>query len=133
MKNQPIILFDGVCNLCNGAVNFVIDHDKQQLFLFASLQSEFGQQTLETYQLDKNNFNSFLLLADNKVLIKSSAALTVAKKMGGFWQLAYILMLVPPFIRNFVYDLIAKNRYRWFGQQESCRMPTPELKSRFLG
>ncbi len=133
MQNH-IIVFDGVCNLCNGAVNFVIDHDPNPKFhfYFASLQSNFGQQLLQTHHLDTKQFNSFLLYSNGKLYQKSTAALRVAKILGGWWQVLYAFIIVPHFIRNFIYDLIARNRYRWFGKTESCRMPTPELKSRFL-
>lgn len=127
-----LILFDGVCNLCNGAVNIVIDHDKKNIFRFTSLQSEVGQQILVANNLNASDFNSFILVKNNKILQKSTAALTVAVELGGWWKLLGILFIFPVVFRDFVYDLIAKNRYRWFGKAESCRMPTPELRSKFL-
>lgn len=127
-----LILFDGVCNLCNGAVNFVIDHDDKNIFRFTSLQSEIGQQVLKENGLNTQEFNSFLLVQNDKILQKSTAALTVATQLGGIWKLAAIFLIVPAFIRDMVYDGISKNRYRWFGKTESCRMPTPELKAKFL-
>ena len=132
MKNQPIILFDGVCNLCNGAVQFVIKHDLDGKFLFASLQSTEGQKILQQYRLPVNNFNSFVLLQDEKVYTRSTGALKVAKQLQTPWQLLYAFIIVPEFIRDAVYNLIANKRYQWFGRKDSCMIPTPELKKRFL-
>jgi predicted DCC family thiol-disulfide oxidoreductase YuxK len=127
-----VILFDGVCNLCNAAVNFVIDYDNKNIFRFTSLQSDIGQQLLKANGLNTQEFNSFLLVQNDKILQKSTAALTVAIQLGGIWKLAAIFLIIPAFIRDMVYDYISKNRYRWFGKTESCRMPTPELKAKFL-
>jgi predicted DCC family thiol-disulfide oxidoreductase YuxK len=132
MHSKPIILFDGVCNLCNGAVQFVINHDPHGKFLFASLQSETGQQLLKQYQLPLTEFTSFILLQQNKIYTKSTAALQVAKQITGAWSCLYIFMIVPRFIRDSVYNWIAQNRYRWFGKKDACMIPTPELKERFL-
>lgn len=129
---QPVILFDGVCNLCNSSVQFVIKHDAKKQFLFASLQSNFGQQVLTKYNLSNTIFNSVILLKNEKLYQKSTAALLVAKQLQGAAGWLYLLMIVPGFIRNGVYDIIAKNRYKWFGKQEACWLPTPDLKSRFL-
>jgi predicted DCC family thiol-disulfide oxidoreductase YuxK len=131
-QENPIILFDGVCNLCNSSVQFVLKHDKEKLFRFASLQSEAGQVLLKKYQLPETNFNSFVLIKNSKAFVKSTAALMVAKELKGFIKILYIFIIVPAFIRNAVYNVIAKNRYKWFGKQESCMMPTPDLQSRFL-
>ncbi len=132
MKDEPIILFDGVCNLCNGSVQYVLKHDKKKLFRFASLQSDSGQQLLKKYKLPYNNFNSFVLLQNEKAYLKSTAALMVAKQLRGFTQILYAFIIVPTFIRDAVYNLISKNRYKWFGKKESCMVPTTELQSRFL-
>ncbi len=132
MNQHSIILFDGVCNLCNGAVQFVIKHDKQKHFMFASLQSDAGQQLLKQHQLPQQNFNSFILIENNKAFIKSTAALMVAKQLSGIIKLLYGFIIVPPFIRNSVYNFIAKNRYKWFGKKDTCMMPTQNLTSRFL-
>jgi predicted DCC family thiol-disulfide oxidoreductase YuxK len=129
---QPVILFDGVCNLCNGAVQYVIKHDADKRFLFASLQSQFGQQVLAAHQLSNTNFNSFILLQDGIIYQKSTAALLVAKQLKGAIRLLHWCIIVPSFIRDGVYNIIAKNRYKWFGKQDACWLPTPELKSRFL-
>jgi predicted DCC family thiol-disulfide oxidoreductase YuxK len=132
MHPKPIILFDGICNLCNGAVQFVIRHDPGEIFLFASLQSEAGQQLLKQYNLPATDFGSFTLVQDNKVYTKSTGALKVAKQIKGAWSSLSVFIIVPKFIRDAVYTWIAKNRYRWFGKKDSCMIPTPELKGRFL-
>lgn len=132
MDQHSIILFDGVCNLCNGAVQFVIKHDKQKHFMFASLQSDAGQQLLKQHQLPQQSFNSFILIENNKAFIKSTAALMVAKQLNGIIKLLYGFIILPPFIRNAVYNFIAKNRYKWFGKKDTCMMPTQDLTSRFL-
>lgn len=129
---KDVLLFDGVCNLCNGAVNFIIDHDPKGHFKFAALQSDFGQEKLSELGYDQEEFDSLILLSDNKVYKKSSAALRIAKKLNGLYPLFYAFIIIPPFIRHGVYDIIAKNRYKWFGKRDSCRMPTPELRARFV-
>lgn len=129
---QKILLFDGVCNLCNGSVQFIITRDVKKEFLFASLQSEKGQELLKKFNLPTQDFDSFVLIKNDKYYTKSTAALLVFSSFGGLWSLLKVLLIFPAFIRNLVYTLVAKNRYRWFGKQESCWLPTPELKSRFL-
>lgn len=131
-KPQRLILFDGVCNLCNASVQFVITHDPEQLFTFASLQSETGQALLKEAGLPVADFNSFILAEDGKLYTRSTAALRVARYLSGLWKLLYVFILVPKVIRNWVYDFIAARRYQWFGKQESCWLPTPDLKQRFL-
>ena len=132
MNTHPIILFDGVCNLCNSSVQYVIKHDPNELFRFASLQGNTGQQLLKQYGLSTNDMNSFILIRDNKAYTRSAAALNVAKQLTGFAKLLYGFIIVPPFIRNAVYNLIARNRYKWFGKKDSCMVPTAALRSRFL-
>jgi len=132
MDDKPIILFDGVCNLCNRSVQIVIKHDPQGRFLFASLQSEEGQKLLQQYQLPATNLNSFVLVQNGKSYTKSTGALTVAKQLTGWWQLLYAFIIVPKFIRDWVYTLISNNRYKWFGKKDECMVPTPALKTRFL-
>ncbi len=129
---KPVMLFDGVCNLCNGAVQFIINRDKNAKFMFASLQSDFGQQLLEKHQLNKKDFDSFILLENDVIYKKSAAAIRTFSGLGGIWKLFYVLFIFPAFIRNFVYDFIARNRYRFFGKKDACMIPTPELKARFL-
>jgi predicted DCC family thiol-disulfide oxidoreductase YuxK len=125
-------MFDGVCNLCNSSVNFLIDHDKKNIFKFTALQSEKGQKILEYLNLPKNDFDSFIYIENDKVYKKSSAALKIAKQLGGLYTLAYPLIIIPKPIRDFLYNLIAKNRYKLFGRKDACRVPTPELKQKFL-
>ena len=132
MNSKPIILFDGVCNLCNNSVQFVIKHDKESRFNFAAMQSEAGQLLLKQYGLPQKGFNSFVLVQNEKIFLKSTAALTVAKQLNGPVKLLYGFIIVPAFIRNTVYNFIAKNRYKWFGKKDSCMIPTPALKARFL-
>lgn len=129
---QHIIFFDGVCNLCQQSVQFVLAHDKKGIFSFASLQSSFAEQTLIPYGISTVEMNTFILLENNKIYTRSTAALQVIKKLGGLWPLLYVFIIVPPFIRDAVYKWIARNRYRWFGKQESCWMPREEWKQRFL-
>lgn len=132
MKEHPVILFDGVCNFCNGAINFVLKQDKKGVFRFAPLQSKAGEDLAAQYGLQANDLSSFVLIDDNKVYRKSSAALRVMKKLPWYWSEVQILRIVPLFLRNAIYDFIAENRYKWFGKKESCMVPTPEQRSRFL-
>ncbi|WP_192822372.1 thiol-disulfide oxidoreductase DCC family protein [Rufibacter sp. LB8] len=129
---SAIILFDGVCNLCNGFVQFVIKHDPQGHFRFAVLQSDLGQQILAAHSLPTHEFKSVLLLENGKLYTRSSAALRIVKRLNGGWSFLYALAVIPKFLRDPVYDWVSKNRYRWFGRQESCWLPTPALKARFL-
>ncbi len=130
-NTNPVILFDGVCNLCNSSVLFVIQHDPKKQFRFASLQGDYGQQVLKQFQLPSNSLNSFILLKDNQIYTHSTGALKVAKQLSGAWPLLYAFIIVPPFIRNAVYQFIANNRYKWFGKKESCMVPSPALKALF--
>lgn len=130
--DKHIILFDGICNLCNGFVLFIIRRDKKGIFKFASLQSETGQQMLLRLGLEKNAFKSFVLIHGDKYYLKSTGILKMLRELKGFWRIFYVFILVPRFIRDFVYDMIAKSRYKIFGKQETCMIPTPELQNRFL-
>ena len=132
-KHNQLILFDGVCNLCNSSVNYVIKHDKNNVFLFAPLQGETGKEIIEKFGLDTSQTDSIILFSEEKgIKVKSSAALAIASKLGFPRHLASIFYIVPPFIRNWVYDYVAKNRYKWYGKKDACMIPTPELKSKFL-
>ena len=132
-NNKKLILFDGVCNLCNNSVQFIIKHDKKNKFLFAALQSELGKQIIADFKIDTNKTDSILLYMPTKgVYYKSTAALKIATHLGFPINIMVVFLVIPAFIRNYVYDYIAKNRYKWFGKKESCWIPTPELKSRFL-
>ncbi len=130
---KNIILFDGVCNLCNGLVQFVIKRDKKSIFKFASLQSDFGQQFLQQNNLSATTFNSFIYVRNNTILQKSTAALYVLKDLSTLASVLFVFILIPAFIRNFIYDIVAKNRYKWFGKKDECIVPTPALKEKFLG
>jgi predicted DCC family thiol-disulfide oxidoreductase YuxK len=130
--DQPIVLFDGVCNLCNGAVQFIIRHDKKNIFMFASLQSEVGRKILEQYNFPLDELNSFILIENNKAYTRSTGALRVAKKLNGLWPLLYGFIIIPKLLRDGIYNWVAGNRYKWFGKKDACMIPTPELKARFL-
>ena len=133
MKEHPLILFDGICNFCNSAVNFVIKKDKGAVIHFAPLQSPKGRLYLKQYNYPVNNLNSFVFIENNKVYTKSTAALKVCRHLKGGWPLCYGFIIVPKFIRDGIYSWVAKNRYKWFGVRQECMMPTPEVRSRFVG
>ncbi|RIA09668.1 putative DCC family thiol-disulfide oxidoreductase YuxK [Flavobacteriaceae bacterium MAR_2010_72] len=132
-KHKQLILFDGVCNLCNASVQYIIKHDKNDVFLFAALQSDTGHNIIKEFNVDTGNIDSILLYSDeNGVSYKSTAALKIAAKLGFPRNLLVCFLIVPPFIRNWVYDYIAKNRYKWYGKRDDCMVPTQALKSKFL-
>ncbi len=132
MSQQPIILFDGVCNFCNSAVNFVIKRNAANNILFAPMQSEAGQKILKQYHLPLTDMQSFVFIEHNKVYKKSTAALKVSRYLRCGWPLCYGLIIVPRFIRDGIYNWIAMNRYKWFGIRQECMIPSPEVKARFL-
>jgi len=129
---HSIILFDGVCNLCNGAVNFVIKRDFGNVFKFASLQEKQGTLLLKKYAIDARKLDSIVLIENDSVYTKSSAALRIARKLSKLWPLFIIFIIIPSFIRDGIYDFIAKNRYKWFGKKEQCMIPTPGSREKFL-
>ncbi len=129
---SPILLFDGVCNLCNGFIQFIIKRDKEAVFRFASLQSSVGQTLLKDYHLPTDSVDTVVLIEDRKSYTRSTVPLRIAKRLGGLWSLLYVFILIPPPIRDFIYNWIAKNRYKWFGKEDQCMIPTPDLKKRFL-
>jgi predicted DCC family thiol-disulfide oxidoreductase YuxK len=129
--DKPVILFDGVCNLCSNSVQFVIKRDPQGLFRYASLQSDFGQQLLKEYNLPADQFNSFILYQDKQIYTRSTGALKMLTQLKG-WKWTKIFYIVPRFIRDSIYNLIAKYRYSWFGKKDECMIPTKELKARFI-
>ncbi len=133
-SEKQIILFDGVCNFCNGAVNFIIDRDKQGKFAFASLQSAIGKEIIKEYNLSAQYpaLDSIVLVKNNRCYVKSRAALEIAKKLDGGWPLCYVFIIIPRFACDFFYDLLAKYRYKLFGKTESCRIPGPHIKNRFI-
>lgn len=130
--SHPIILFDGVCNLCNNSVQFIIQRDKKKLFRFAALQSDFAQKLLTDAPLSIKKLDSIVLVEHHRYYTQSDAALRIAKKLDGAWKGLGVFLLVPAFIRNAIYNFVAKNRYTWFGKQDTCMMPNPELKKLFL-
>lgn len=129
---HSIILFDGVCNLCNEAVNFVIKRDTGNVFKFTPLQEKQGVLLLKMHAVDTQKLDSIVLIENEKVYVKSSAALRIARKMSNLWPLFFVLLIIPSFIRDGVYDFIAKNRYKWFGKKEQCMIPTPGFREKFL-
>lgn len=132
MEQHPILLFDGVCNLCNGAVQFLIQRDPKGIFRFASLQSDAAQGLLSQFPQAPTDISTIILVEDGRMYTKSDAALRAARYLSGAWPALYGFIIVPRPIRNAVYDWIARNRYRWFGKKDQCMIPTPGLKERFL-
>ncbi len=132
MNHEIVLLFDGYCNLCNGLVQFVLKKDKRKKFKFTSLQSLSGQALLKNFDLPIEDFNTFVLIIGDKYFIKSTAGLLVAKDLGGFWKLFYVFILIPRPIRDFTYNLIARNRFKIFGKRSVCMAPTAETADRFL-
>ncbi len=129
---QPVILFDGVCNLCSASVQFVIKRDSKERFRFGSLQSAAGRRLLEAHGLHGHRLSSVILLERHKAFTKSSAALTIARHLDWPWPLLYGFMALPKFLRDAVYDFIGDRRYRWFGQKESCWVPPQPVQHRFI-
>jgi len=127
-----IVLFDGVCNFCNGSVNFMIGHDSRGYFKFAPMQSDVGRELLDKFGIDRTETDSIILIEDDKAYTYSTAALRIARKLDGLWSWLYIFRFIPPPIRDFFYKLFAKYRYRLFGKKDVCMMPTPEIRQRFL-
>lgn len=128
---QKIILFDGICNFCDSSVQFIIKRDRSGQFHFASLQSDAASKLLDEHDVPKD-VGSIILIEDGKAYHKSGAALRIARNLDGAWKLLYGFIIVPRPIRDFVYDIIARNRYKWFGQKESCPLPSPDIRKRFL-
>jgi len=132
-SHKKIILFDGVCNLCNSSVLKIIKLDKNNSFLFSSLQSASGKKIINQLKIDTQKIDSVILYEpDVAYYIKSTAALKIMKEFGGFWKTAQVFFILPAYLRDFIYDFIAKNRYKWFGKKNECMIPSPELLSKFL-
>ncbi len=127
-----IVLFDGVCNFCNGSVKFIIEHDRAGYFKFSPLQSEIGEKLIAMHGLDKADTDSVVVIENEKAFTHSTGALRIARKLDGIWSLMYAFRIVPRPIRDFLYKTFARYRYRLFGRQNACMMPTPEIRSRFL-
>ncbi|EIT83906.1 hypothetical protein A374_17764 [Fictibacillus macauensis ZFHKF-1] len=128
----PIVLFDGICTFCNGAVQFLLRHDRKERMQFGALQSEEGQALLQTYGLPQQEFQSLLVIKDHRIYKKSDAALELVQELGVWWQPMRLFRVVPRPVRDAVYDLIARNRYKWFGKNEHCMLPAPNVRHRFL-
>jgi predicted DCC family thiol-disulfide oxidoreductase YuxK len=132
LKDVPVVLFDGVCNLCNSSVIFIIKHDTGSKLKFASLQSPYGLEQMKKFNRPPTELNSVLLIKKGRLFQKSNAALEIAYMLDGLWPLLYGFKIVPRFLRDVVYDWVARNRYRWFGKKEACMIPTPDMKARFM-
>lgn len=130
---MAIILFDGICNLCNSAVNYVIDHDPQGYFKLGALQSASGQALLRQHKFEFDEFKTIILIENGHVYTQSTAALRIARRLKGPVRLTWLLIILPRFIRDPVYNWISRNRFKWFGRRDQCRVPTPEVKDRFFG
>ena len=131
-SGHPVVLFDGVCNLCNRAVDFVIGRDPERVFRFVSLQSGVGGELLARYEIDPNESDSVVLIEEGRAYVESTAALRIVRRLGKLWPIIYGLILVPQPLRDAAYRAIASRRYRWFGKRETCRLPTPQERARFL-
>jgi predicted DCC family thiol-disulfide oxidoreductase YuxK len=132
-EGKKIIIFDGVCNLCNSSINYVIDNDKNDIFRFVSLQSDLGIALQNYLGIEIDNIDSIILYNPNEAYyLRSTAALKIMKEFSGLWKLSTIAFLLPRIFRDKIYDFIASNRYKWFGKEDNCRIITPELKSKFL-
>ncbi|SHH21866.1 thiol-disulfide oxidoreductase DCC family protein [Virgibacillus chiguensis] len=129
--SKKIILFDGVCHFCDQSVQFILQRDKQEQFLFASLQGDAGQKLVQKYNIP-NDLSSLILIDNNKYYNKSTAALRICRELSGGWKFLYAFIVLPKPIRDFFYDRIANNRYRWFGKKDSCELPPPHVRKRFL-
>jgi predicted DCC family thiol-disulfide oxidoreductase YuxK len=129
--SPPVVLFDGVCKLCNGSVNFILPRDSKGRLKLAPLQSDYARAVLKEHGKNPDALNSMMLLEGERLTVKSTAVIRISKYLGGAWPLCMIALIIPPFIRNFVYDIIAKNRYRWFGKFDTCRLPEAGLEDRF--
>jgi len=129
--SPPVVLFDGVCKLCNGSVNFVIRRDRKGRLKLAPLQSDYGRAVLKKHAMELNSMDSMMLLEGGRLTVKSTALIRISKYFGGAWPLCMIVLIIPRYIRDFIYDIIAKNRYRWFGKYDTCRLPDPKHEDRF--
>jgi len=130
-QNQAIILFDGVCHFCNGAVQFIIKRDRKGYFRFASLQSTFGKSLLVEHP-ELQNTNSLVLIENGQYFSMSTAVLRIAKNLDGLWKFLYSLQIISPIFRDPLYRYFARHRYRWFGEEQVCKIPTAEMRERFL-
>jgi predicted DCC family thiol-disulfide oxidoreductase YuxK len=126
------VIFDGLCKLCTGSVAFILRHERDQVLRFAPLQSEAGKRLMAEFGIDPSQMNTFVVIADGKAYVRSDAAIRLARFLSGGWRLLGLLRIVPRPVRDYVYDVVARNRYRWFGRRETCMAPAPGLEKRFL-
>lgn len=131
-SEKSVILFDGICNLCNASIDFILKRDKKNQFLVGALQEDAGKKLLSGFEVVPEYLDSLVLIEDGKIYFRSTAALRIAKKLSGFWPIFYALIILPIPIRDRAYDWIGRNRYRWFGKKNTCRLPTPQEKEKFL-
>jgi predicted DCC family thiol-disulfide oxidoreductase YuxK len=131
-EDNAIVLFDGICNFCSASVLFIIKRDPAGYFRFAALQTDNGRFITERHGINLESTDSIILIENDRVFYRSDAALRISRRLRGAWKLFYVFIIIPPFIRNFVYDIIASNRYRWFGKRDSCFIPDESIMSRFI-
>jgi predicted DCC family thiol-disulfide oxidoreductase YuxK len=131
-QEKSVILFDGVCNLCNASIDFIITRDQKNHFLVGALQEEAGKQLLSRYQVNPEYLDSLVLIEGGKIYFRSTAALKIAKNLPGIWSWLHGFIFLPVGFRDAIYDWIGRNRYRWFGKKSTCRLPSPEEKAKFL-
>jgi predicted DCC family thiol-disulfide oxidoreductase YuxK len=129
---HPVVLYDGVCGLCTSSVRFVLENDRRRVFRFATIQSDFGQRVYRHFGLDPESPETFVVLSDQRVFIRSDAALEIVRRLGRSWRLLLIVRLIPRPIRDFVYRVVARHRYQWFGRYESCPVPDESIRKLFL-
>lgn len=131
-SSSPVIIYDGVCHLCNRGVNFILKHDRKRIFRFTPFQSSFAKKLLKENNESEQIGDTFILIYNGKLFNRADAALKITMLLGGKWKLFYPLYLFPKFIRNGIYNIIARNRYKWFGKADTCMMPSIEIKERFI-
>jgi predicted DCC family thiol-disulfide oxidoreductase YuxK len=132
MNNHHVIIFDGFCNLCNSSVNFIIKHDQTHLFVFAPMQSPAAQKLIVDYQVENIGFDTFILIKNGECFYRTNAAIEIAKDLSGAWYFFKAFKILPRFFRDYLYRLLARNRYSIFGKAKACRVPTKELQKKFL-
>lgn len=131
-QEHPILLFDGVCNFCDHSVQFVIKHNKSETIYFSALQSSFGKEQIKKAGLPTDELKSLIFIENEQIHTRSTGALKLAKHLDGIWKLAYVFIIIPRPIRDFFYNVIAKNRYKWFGEKDACMIPSKEIRERFI-
>lgn len=132
IEQQKIIVFDGACNLCNRWVQFVIKHDRDKIYKFCSIQSDTGKKITKQFLRGTDELKTIIFIDGNRLYIKSTAALYIVKNLSGVWSFLFVFVSIPKFIRNFIYDIVAKNRYKWFGKADKCMAPSKDIMDRFI-